>query len=306
MEFESKSIWRLDSDVVYLIVNADDYGYFDGVSRGILQAHREGVVSATGILANGEDFERHVEWLGEAPDLDVGVHLNLTHGVPLTQACRGKLTDVGGEFSSATSLLRSLLMRSISLREIEIEWRAQIQRCVEAGLRPRFLNSHEHVHVLPPLFRVVQRLASEFQIKSIRLPATEWLRPWSIAAVGRNLYVSCLGALNRGAENLLAPRFLGLAKSGKLDRQYFETVLPKLIPGKCYELMCHPGIGDFHELSSARLLDYHNWDLELSALCDPSLPELLARYNVTVIGYRALQCEIADGRRISSGRINDS
>lgn len=296
MEPESEPIRRLDSDAVHLIVNADDYGYFDGVSRGILKAHREGVVSATGILATSEDFESHVEWLGEAPHLDVGVHLNLTCGVPLTKACRAKLTNVGGEFSSAASLLRSLLGRSIALRDIEIEWRAQIERCVEAGLRPWFLNSHEHVHVLPPLFKIVLQLASEFRIKSIRLPAAEWLQPWSIAAVGRNLFVSCLGALNRVTEDAPVPRFLGLARSGRLDRRYFETVLPNLIPGKCYELMCHPGIGGSHELKFARALDYHDWDLELSTLCDPSLPDLLARYNVSVIGYRALQCAAVQDR----------
>jgi predicted glycoside hydrolase/deacetylase ChbG (UPF0249 family) len=296
MEPESEPIRRLDSDAVHLIVNADDYGYFDGVSRGILKAHREGVVSATGILATSEDFESHVEWLGEAPHLDVGVHLNLTCGVPLTQAYRRKLTRIGGEFSSAASLLRGLLGRSIGLREVEIEWRAQIRRCIEAGLRPCFLNSHEHVHVLPPLFKIVLQLASEFRIKSIRLPAAEWLQPWSIAAVGRNLFVSCLGALNRVTEDAPVPRFLGLARSGRLDRRYFETVLPNLIPGKCYELMCHPGIGGSHELKFARALDYHDWDLELSTLCDPSLPDLLARYNVSVIGYRALQCAAVQDR----------
>jgi len=299
MESKSESIGRLDSDAVHLIVNANDYGYFDGISRGILHAHREGVVSATSILANSEDFERHIEWLDGVPDFHVGVHLNLTYGVPLTRACRGKLTDIGGEFSSAATLLWSLLRRSIGLREIEIEWRAQIRRCIGAGLRPWFLNSQEHVHVLPPLFRIVRQLASEFQIKSIRLPAPEWLRPWSIAAVGRNLFVACLGALNRVAEDVPAPRFLGLARSGRLDRRYFETMLPNLIPGECYELMCHPGIGGFHEHRSARLLDYHDWDLELSALCDPSLPDLLARYNVTVIGYHALQHRLAHNRRIS-------
>ena len=36
---------------VYLIVNADDYGYFSCVSRGILDAVCDGIVTATGVLA---------------------------------------------------------------------------------------------------------------------------------------------------------------------------------------------------------------------------------------------------------------
>ena len=34
----------------YLIVNADDYGYHDCVSKGILSAARQGIVTATGIF----------------------------------------------------------------------------------------------------------------------------------------------------------------------------------------------------------------------------------------------------------------
>ena len=57
----------------FLIVNADDYGYFPGISRGIIDAHKDGVVTATGVLANGTsflskmsaDFARHILWMQE-------------------------------------------------------------------------------------------------------------------------------------------------------------------------------------------------------------------------------------------------
>ena len=35
-----------------LIVNADDFGLTGGVSRGILRAHREGLVTSTTVLAS--------------------------------------------------------------------------------------------------------------------------------------------------------------------------------------------------------------------------------------------------------------
>ena len=35
-----------------LIVNADDYGLTAGVSRGILEAHRRGIVTSTTLLVN--------------------------------------------------------------------------------------------------------------------------------------------------------------------------------------------------------------------------------------------------------------
>ena len=40
-----------------LIVNADDFGYFPCVSRGIIEAARAGVITATSVLANRPGVE---------------------------------------------------------------------------------------------------------------------------------------------------------------------------------------------------------------------------------------------------------
>ena len=68
-----------------LIVNADDYGRTPSVSRGILDAHLNGIVTTTTVMINLpgalEDVRRGIE---NAPTLAFGVHLNLTCGKPLT------------------------------------------------------------------------------------------------------------------------------------------------------------------------------------------------------------------------------
>ena len=46
-----------------LIVNADDYGYFDHVCAGILDCAAAGTVTATGVLANGPVLERWTDAL---------------------------------------------------------------------------------------------------------------------------------------------------------------------------------------------------------------------------------------------------
>ena len=60
------------------------------------------------------------------------------------------------------------------------------------------------------------------------------------------------------------------------------------IAGEIYELMCHPGEFDAQEVTDARLLRYHDWQGELSALTSPAARELLHRYRVRLIGYRHL------------------
>src|SRR5271154_3637415 len=66
-----------------LIVNADDLGWTEGVNRGIAEAHRNGIVTSTSLLANGAAFDQGVAMAKATPALGVGVHLNLSDGTPV-------------------------------------------------------------------------------------------------------------------------------------------------------------------------------------------------------------------------------
>jgi predicted glycoside hydrolase/deacetylase ChbG (UPF0249 family) len=279
----------------YLIVNADDYGYFHCVSRGILRSASHGIVRATGIFATGQHFDSHIARLHEYPMLDVGVHLNLTHGEPLTTDMRKKLHRHAGRFAGKLAAAISVLSKAIGPAEVTAEWRAQIERCLTKGLPIRFLNSHEHIHTLPHLFPVVRRLADEYGIAHVRLPRTDLLRiPFTAGTLFRSGVLKILQSLNSREHNVRAAHFLGLEQSGKLNFSYLEECVPRLQPGRIYELMCHPGHRDNSEVRDPALLRYHDWEGELSMLTSPQAKQLLANRNVQVIGYRDL--EVRAGR----------
>ena len=119
--------------LAYLIVNADDYGYFGFVSKGILQAFRCGIVTATGIFANSAHFDEHVAWLADYPELDLGVHLNLTAGAPLTDCMKCKFAHCRERFPGKYAIAKAVLTGSLSPEDIAQEWRAQIDRPVIPG-----------------------------------------------------------------------------------------------------------------------------------------------------------------------------
>ncbi|MEO8376403.1 MAG: ChbG/HpnK family deacetylase, partial [Candidatus Sumerlaeota bacterium] len=54
-----------------LIVNADDFGFTRDVNQGIIQAHREGILTATTLMATGAAFDDAVRLAKETPTLDV-------------------------------------------------------------------------------------------------------------------------------------------------------------------------------------------------------------------------------------------
>jgi len=273
----------------YLIINADDYAYFNCVSRGILECVSQGTVTATGVFANSPLLDQHAAWLAASPDVDVGVHLNLTDRLPLTKPLAEALSQWGGRFPGKFSIAKAVLSRRISVDLVRDEWRAQIERCLARNLQLRFLNSHEHIHMLPPLYPVAWDLAREYGIEHVRFSTPEWPRAWSVSVLLRDGIMSVLAQVNRFRIPRAAPGFLGMGESGRLSPQYLSNVLPTLRSGQVYELMCHPGMFDLEEVKDKRLLTYHDWELERHTLCDPTLKTVLAANNIRLIGYRHLQ-----------------
>lgn len=267
---------------IRVIVNADDYGYFACVSRGILACHRDGLVTATGVMANGPRFDETVAWLAQAPELDLGVHLNLSLGRPLTAALAAAPGLRDGAFDGKFAALAAVAGGRWSLGQVAAEWRAQIERCRTAGLRLRFLNSHEHVHMWPALWRVARALGDEFGIPHLRRVRPEWqgTQGWL-----RNL---ALGLMSMWVPDAAEPRFLGLAASGRLDEAAVRRALGGLAAGGVYELMCHPGDDDATELDAPHLRTYHAWTLERQTLCAPGLRAWCAERGIVPCGYRDL------------------
>jgi len=239
-----------------LIVTADDVGLHPGMTEGAIRAHRDGIVTACSIVANGAAFDDAVARLRDVPALEVGVHLTLVEERPLTSIRFPK---------KYTSFVPLYLTRAISLAAIERELRAQIERVVATGLRVTHLNGHQHLHVLPRIFGVVRKLAREFAVPYVRIVDDR-------GGAARPLSMRALSALGRRAKTpgLTNDRTIGVAVAGHL-----EDVVPLLdhVDGTT-ELVAHPGVA---------VTGYkwgYEWDRETRALCDPRLREELARREI--------------------------
>jgi predicted glycoside hydrolase/deacetylase ChbG (UPF0249 family) len=179
-----------------------------------------------------------------------------------------------------------LLTGKISVQEVRIEWCAQIEACQQKSLL--FLNSHEHIHMLPLLFPLTLELAREYAIPNVRLTQAEWLAPFGVSALIRNTLMQAMQTINKSRLTIKTPVFLGLSRSGKLDFDYLKTIFSKLKPGKSYELMCHPGRFDPNEISDPRLKSYHDWDGELALLQSPKVHALYEKFGIRLSHYQNL------------------
>lgn len=61
----------------FLIVNGDDFGMSTGVNRGIMEAHRRGILTSTSLMVRRPAAEEAARLARQVPDLSIGLHLEL-------------------------------------------------------------------------------------------------------------------------------------------------------------------------------------------------------------------------------------
>jgi predicted glycoside hydrolase/deacetylase ChbG (UPF0249 family) len=233
-----------------LIVNADDFGLTTGVSRGIMDAHRRGIVSSTTLLVNGPLHEDLLVEL-RASGLGVGLHLNLTLGAPVSPPDRiPSLVDAEGHFLRDARRVAAV----VKPEQAERELRAQVETFVEImGRAPTHLDSHHHVGRHSPILALVLDLAAE-----IGVPVRSQDAEVRQAARGRRLRTP--------------DHFFG--ESGAEPYWSRERILAQLeaLPDGVTEFMTHPGYFD-DELAYSRYGKQR--EVELQGLTDPAVRQAI-------------------------------
>src|SRR6266851_5285681 len=284
-----------------LIVNADDFGWSEGVNRGIVEAYRNGIVTSATLLANGAAFDGAVQLAGQERRLGVCVHLNLSDGAPLLPRWEvPSLVNEQGHFSGGPmKLVARMLAGKLRSAEVEAEWDAQIGKVKKAGIQPTHLDGHKHVHMLPALFPIVLRLAKRHGISAVRVSVEHFLG-WNgtlrrnrrdAAGILRQRAQACvLGWMAGDAREqlrragLACPDFFcGLTQTGFLDAKAIETILWNLPEGTT-ELMCHPGVLDAALEASATRLQAHR-EREMEGLKHVQLRKVIAAVGIELIHY---------------------
>ena len=276
----------------FVVVNADDFGFSRGITEGILRAWRDGIVTSTTIAANMPAAAEAVDRLVEAPGLGVGVHLNVCQGPPLSEEGLALADGDGVMRSKATGLVLTCLRRPCLFAAVEAECDAQIRWVLDRGVRPTHLDSHRHVHGLPPIFLRVLRLARRYDIPFVRwhrevLPGDGWP---AVEAKQRRvrLLTNLFGAVN----GLLAPsagharETWGVGHTGQIDVAWLVRAARAVRPGVT-EIMTHPGIADDLDAAQTRLRASRL--VELEALCDPAARDAFVRNHVKLAHYGQLR-----------------
>jgi predicted glycoside hydrolase/deacetylase ChbG (UPF0249 family) len=279
-----------------VILNADDFGLVQGVNKGIIQAHREGVLSSASLMANAPGFENAVDLAAQNRGLGVGVHLNILRGRPLSESRHVKslVTKEGNFCPSVFRLYWKLKSGRIDLGEIEKELRMQIERVMDASIVPSHLDSEKHSHMIDPLFTLTLKLAKDYGIAKMRFIREFCLTP-KLMQIGKALFISLSGSARKRrleAEGIKSTdHFCGICASGRMSAERLQKTLSCLKDGVT-EIMVHPGFisQDLIELEKTFGSYYINRyrELELKALLDSGVKKIFTDRGIQLMSFHQL------------------
>lgn len=251
-----------------LIINADDFGISRGQNFAIVDCYTKGVVRSTTLLATMPAFEHACQLAKQHVGLDVGVHLSLDLGEPVSplETIPSLLTD--GRFRRYALEANQI---SVTTEEVYLEWRAQIEKILAAGIQLTHMDSHHHIHMMTNLFPVYIRLAHEYDL-AIRFHPRKW------HAAHFEQFSPSLASVRR------ADLFLNTFYMHNLTPEFFAGI--EADDDAIVEMMCHPAYLDQWLLTNSSYNVQRT--VEAETLQAPETKAILCENNIEVISFQDL------------------
>ena len=270
----------------YLIVNADDFGLNKKVNDGIIDAFKKGIVTSASLLVNGEGFSDALEKIKENPYLDIGLHLNVFRGRPVSKPSH--LVGKNGNLMENPVLFvfKILFRKGKIANEIYNEFDEQIKKALNSGIKISHLDTEKHLHIFPFVFKIILELAQKHGIKAIRFP---FETRWAIKKVSfrQRVKLYFMGFFYRMNKEMLKnssikspDSFFGVSLSGKYSLNSIKEFISKISDG-VNELSCHPG---YKSNADNSYISKHR-DTELAVLTNQETKDYLKKNNINLINF---------------------
>ena len=256
-----------------LVVRGDDMGYSHSGNVALIRSSIEGIQTSIEIIVPSPWFPEAVKMLKENPGIDVGIHLALTSEWdnvkwrPLTD-CK-TLKDSNGYFYPMVYPNKDYAGQSIvenkpSLKDIEMELRAQIELAKKHIPRISHLSAHMGCHNISPEVRaLVNQLSMEYGFLT-----------------------------EKDLQNVSYIGFGEPAKSLDYKKRRFFAQLDKMEPGKTYIFVEHPGL-DNEELRAIHHIGYEDVASDRQGVTDlftdKEVRKKIKDKNILLVSYKDLK-----------------
>ncbi|RPI90647.1 MAG: ChbG/HpnK family deacetylase [Chloroflexi bacterium] len=263
-------------DVRLLIINADDFGMCNAVNEAIFRTLQEGIVRSTTLMVPCPWALHAMHFLADHPEIPFGVHLTVISDWvdyrwgPVTPREKvPSLINKAGYFYNFEHMPEFLAQ--VSLDQLEMEFRAQIETVLAAGLKPAHLDWHSlRIGGRADIVDVMFRLAREYGL-ALRVMG----RPSIEKVQSQGLPVNDYDFLD---SYHLDP----LTKAARYAELLHE------LPVGLSEWAVHPGL-DNSELLAIEADGNHIRQTDFDFLTSQQAKDIVKEEGIVLLDYRALQ-----------------
>ncbi len=263
-------------DARLLIINADDFGMCHAVNEAIIRTLQEGVVRSTTLMVPCPWALHARHFLADHPDIPFGVHLTVIcdgndyRWGPVTSREKvPSLVDRSGYFYNFEHMPE--FIAQVSLDQLEMEFRAQIEVVLAAGLKPTHLDWHSlRIGGRPDIFDVMLKLAKEYGL--------------ALRVAGRSLIE------NLQSQGLPANDydFLDSYLLDPVNKPARFAQILHALPVGLNEWAVHPGL-DSPELLAIEPAGQHVRQADFDFLVSQAAKDIVKAEGIILLDYRALQ-----------------
>ena len=263
-------------DTRLLILNADDFGMCHAVNAAIIGTLQAGMVHSTTLMVPCPWALHAMHFLTEHPEVRFGIHLTVI-GDSLTYRWRPvtnrdkvpSLVDESGYFYVFQRMAEFLAQ--VKLDQLELEFRAQIETVLAAGLQPTHLDWHSlRLGSRPDIVDLMVRLAKAYGL--------------ALRVIG--------GATIEKLQSQGLPTndtdFLDSYLLGSHDKPARYAQLLHALPAGLNEWAVHPGL-DSPELLAIEPNGDHVRQADFDFWTSPQARNLIQTEGIQLLDYHALQ-----------------
>jgi len=263
-------------DARLLILNADDFGMCHAINEAIFRALKKGVLRSTTLMVPCPWALHAMHFLADHPKIPFGIHLTVIsdwvdyHWGPVTSREKvPSLIDKAGYFYNFEHMPEFLAQ--VRLDQLEMEFRAQIEAVLAAGLKPTHLDWHAlRIGGRADIFDVMLRLAREYGL--------------ALRVAGR----SCIEKVQSQGFPTNDYDFLDSYLLDPVDKSASYEQLLRELPVGLSEWAVHPGL-DNSELLAIEADSRHVRQRDYDFLMSQAAQDIVQEEGIMLLDYRALQ-----------------
>jgi predicted glycoside hydrolase/deacetylase ChbG (UPF0249 family) len=263
-------------DARLLIINADDFGMCHAINAAIFRALKNGVLHSTTLMMPCPWAMHAMHFLADHPEIPFGVHLTVISDWvdyqwgPLTSREKApSLIDNTGYFHNFEHMPEFLAQ--VRLDQLEMEFRAQIEAVLAAGLTPTHLDWHSlRIGGRADIFDLMLRLAREYGL-ALRVAGRSWIENLQSQGFPTNDY-----------------DFLDSYSLDPVDKSARYAQMLRELPAGLSEWAVHPGL-DNAELLAIEPDGKHIRQTDFDFLMSQAAKDIVKEEGIILLDYRALQ-----------------